>query len=81
MFHINHLHDMVNEHTCGALNENGLHRIIYLNVWSLTSGIVLGWMRRYGLVGRGVSVGVDFEASKVHARLTLFPFSVSASNL
>lgn len=72
---------MVNEHTCGALNENGLRRIIYLNVWSLTGGIVLGWMRRYGLVGRGVSVGVDFEASKVHARLTLFPFSVSASNL
>ena len=28
----------------------------------------LGRIRRYGLVGGGVSLGVDFKVSKVHTR-------------
>jgi hypothetical protein len=36
---------------------NGPHRLIYLNACSLADGTVLGRIRRYDLVGRGVSQG------------------------
>jgi hypothetical protein len=45
---------------CSGLNENDLHRLIYLNAWSPVGGTV--WE---GL-GGCLSLRVDFEVSQVH---------------
>jgi hypothetical protein len=50
------------------LNENIPYRLICLNAWSLVSGTVLGRIRRHGLAGGSVSLRIDFEVSKDHAR-------------
>lgn len=42
-------------------------RLLHLEAWSLVGGIALGRIRRYGLVGRGMSLGVGFKVSKAHA--------------
>jgi len=42
----------------------------YLNVWFLICRL-LRRIRRYGLVGGGVSLEVGFEISKAHTRPTL----------
>ena len=49
----------------------GLLKVIYLKAWSLDGGTVLGRIRRRGLVGGGVSLGVGFEVSKVQVRPNL----------
>jgi hypothetical protein len=53
---------------CGGLNENGPHRFVSLNAWSLVGGTVLGRTGWCGLVGESVSLGMGFEVSKVHTR-------------
>lgn len=35
---------------CGSLNENDLHKLVYLNAESLVGGTVLGRVGRCGLV-------------------------------
>lgn len=49
---------------CCGLNENGLHKLLRLNVWS-----TLGRIERCGLVGGGMSLGGNFEVSKTQAFL------------
>ena len=48
---------------------------MYLNAWSPVGGNVWEGFSRYGLVGRGVSLGIDCEVSKAvtHSQLVLFP--------
>lgn len=49
-----------------ALNENRLHKFIYLNTWSPICGTV--WEELGSLVlGGGVSLEVDFEVLKVYS--------------
>ena len=48
---------------CGMI-EN---RFDCLNAWFLVGGTVLGRIRRRGLVGGSMSLGVDFEVSKTNA--------------
>ncbi|EDM02560.1 rCG36869, partial [Rattus norvegicus] len=61
---------------CGDLNENGSHRLIYLNPKSLESGIIWekkkseSWQEMYH---GGGGLGVDFEVSKAHARPKSLP--------
>jgi len=46
---------------CGCLEENGHHRLFYLNTWFLVGWEYLGRIRRYDLI-RGVgSLGMDIE--------------------
>ena len=37
-----------------------------MNAWSLVGGTVLGRIRRCGLVGESMPLGIGFEVSKVH---------------
>jgi hypothetical protein len=55
---------LIREVECGGLNRNGLHRLIDLNAWSLGCGTI----RKCGLVGGSVSLGKEFEVSKVQVR-------------
>ena len=57
---------------CGALNENDT---LGSYAWYLVRSCLncLGRIRRRGLVGGGVSMGVNFEVSKAHAfQVSLF---------
>jgi hypothetical protein len=56
---------------CVSLNENGIHRLICLNSWPSDGG--LGRFRRCDLVGRDVSLGVDFQVSKDSLFLVSLP--------
>lgn len=47
------------------MNENGAHSLIYLNVWSLVGRTVMGRITRCGIIGKSVSLGAGFKASKV----------------
>jgi hypothetical protein len=49
---------------CEGLKENGLHRLVCLGAWTPVDGTVLRSIRRCGLVGGGVSLGVGSEVSK-----------------
>lgn len=53
--------------SCDGLNVNGCHSPICLTVWSLVGGTTLETIR-YGLVRGGMSLGVELEVSKTHAR-------------
>lgn len=56
---------------CGALNENGSHRPIWTNAWSLTCGTVLWSIMRCGLIGRVISVGLALRFQKPSLALFL----------
>lgn len=45
----------------GSLNEDRLYRLKYLNASSLVDGIVLGKIRRCGLVRGVVTLGVKYS--------------------
>ena len=53
--------------SCDGLNVNDCHSPICLNVSSLVGGTTLETIR-CGLVGGGVSLGMELEVSKTHAR-------------
>ena len=60
----------------GTMNENGLYRLVFLNLRSPVSGIIqeelggVAFWSCFGFVG-DVSLGVGFEVSKVHTIPTL----------
>lgn len=45
--------------------------LVNLNVWSLIGGTVLGRIRMCGLLEEGMPLGMGFEVSHTHARLSL----------
>jgi hypothetical protein len=47
--------------------ENGLSRLLCLNIWSPVSGTLWEELVGVALFGRGVSLWVGFEVSKAHA--------------
>jgi hypothetical protein len=66
----------------GGLNKNVPHRLIYLNVKFPVNGTVWDGLRRYSLVGGGISdMEIVFEVSKPYIRSSLFLclFSVAGS--
>lgn len=52
--------------SCGGLNENGPQNLLCLNTCSSVSETVWEGLRRCGLVGEGVLLGVGFEVWQVH---------------
>jgi hypothetical protein len=52
--------DLVFLNVCGGLNENGPQRLIYFNAWCPVGRSVLGEIKSYSLVGRGVVTGDKF---------------------
>ena len=52
------------KYSCGSLNENGSHKLRYLNVFFSQLVDYLGRAKRCGLVGKCVSLGIRFEVSK-----------------
>jgi hypothetical protein len=65
------------EGRCGGLKENGPHKLIDLNAWSL--GVALfKRIKGCGLLGGGVSQGVGFEVSRAQAQPSCFLFLLPA---
>jgi hypothetical protein len=60
-----------------TLNKNNPHRLIYLVIrrWQYLRRI--SRIRRCGLVGGGVSLGLGFEVSKAHARPRFLSYFVN----
>lgn len=54
---------MISELDCGSFNENKLHRLIHLNIWSLVGEP--GWTM--WLCWRDVSLRLGFDISKALA--------------
>lgn len=53
---------------CDSLTENGFNRFIYLNIWPLIDGNVLGRIRSYVWPYWIMSLQMNFEVSKAYAR-------------
>jgi len=56
------------EYQCGSFSENGPHMLICWNTW-LSIG---RWIRRYGLVGQGVSLGRALRFQKTQTVPSVF---------
>jgi hypothetical protein len=54
----------------GGFNEDAPYRLIYMTIWFLLGELSLGRIKRCGLVGEGVSLGVGQAQSYTLRLLT-----------
>lgn len=60
------------DHWCGRFNENGSHRLTYLDGSASENGVILEELGGVALYGESASLGVGFRISKPQARPSVF---------